>query len=449
MSADYQQLVQTVVQRATKRGADQAEGYLEIGRQSSCRVRDGQIQDLTEATSKGLGLRVIAGKRLGFAFTSDFDAGSLSSFVDRAIELAAASAPNRFAALPSADDLGEPRQLGELFDPKVASLSPDWKIKAALEMERAAKAVDPRIVSFESVGAGEQISEVIIASTEGLSRAYRGTHVYLYAVPVASDGSQLQTGDWSDEKRFFDELEPAELVGRQAAQRALRMLGAKKVRSQRAPVVFEPAMAASFAAAVASAANGDAVYKKSSFLADKLGKKIAPAAVRLVDDGLRPRGFGSAPFDGEGVSTRRTSILEGGFLRSFLYDCFTARKAKARTTANASRSYSSLPAIGVHNLYWAPGDKSPEALIAEVKSGLYVTSMLGVGVNIVSGEYSRGANGLWIENGELTRPVQEVTVAANLLGMLAGIDGVGSDLRFRGGLGAPTLRFEELTIAGE
>lgn len=448
MARNYQQLAQTIVQRAKKRGAHQAEAYLEVGRQSSCRVRDGQIQDLTEATSKGLGLRIIAGRRLGFAFTSDFDASSLDRFVDRALELAAAAAPNRFAGLPSAEDLGEPSQVGELFDPKVASLSADWKIEAALEMERAGKAVDPRIVSLESVGAGEQISEVIIASSEGLSRHYEGTHVYLYAAPVASDGSQLQVGDWSDEKRFFDELEPAELIGRQAAKRALRMLGAKKVKSQRVPVIFEPAMAASFAATVAAAANGDAVYKKSSFLADKLGRRIAPAHVALVDDGVRSHGFASAPFDGEGVPTRRTPILEGGVLRSVLYDCFTARKAKMRTTGNAARGYSSLPAIGVHNLYWQPGARTPEELIAEVKNGFYVTSMLGVGANIVSGEYSRGANGLWIENGELGRPVQEVTVAANLLQMLAGIDALANDLQFRGSIGAPTLRFEELTIAG-
>src|SRR5215471_19847507 len=265
----YEQVARSAVQRACKRGAQQAEAYLEVGRQSSCRVRDGQIQDLTEATSKGLGLRVVSNHRLGFAFTSDFDPATLNQFVDRAVDLAASAAANRLNGLPTRDDLGAPSEVGDLYDPKVASLPADWKIKAALEMERAAKAVDPRIVSFESVGAGEQISEVSIASSEGFTGSYVGTHVYLYAAPVASDGSQLQTGDWSDEKRFFGELEPAEAIGRKAAQRALRMLGAKKTKSQRVPVIFEPSMAASFAATVASAANGDAVYKKSSFLAER------------------------------------------------------------------------------------------------------------------------------------------------------------------------------------
>jgi PmbA protein len=190
------------------------------------------------------------------------------------------------------------------------------------------------------------------------------------------------------------------------------------------------------------------VYKKSSFLAEWLGKRIAAEALTLVDDGLRSHGLGTAPFDGEGVHTRRTPIIERGVLKSFLYDSFTARKAKTRTTGNAARGYSALPAIGTTNLYLEPAGRSPEEILAEVKTGFYVTSMLGMGVNIVTGEYSRGANGLWIERGELAYPVQEVTVAGNMLRMLEGIDAIGSDLEFHGATGAPTLRFAELTIAG-
>jgi PmbA protein len=449
MRTNYEQLAKNLVHRARKRGAQQAEAYLELGRQSSCRVRDGEIQDLTEATSKGLGLRVVSKQKLGFAFTSDFEPANLNQFVDRAVDLAAAAAANRLNGLPQGDQLGSASDVGDLYDPKVASLSPDWKVKAALEMERAGKAVDPRIIAFDSVGAGEQVSEVIIASSEGFVGGYCGTHVFMYAVPVASDGSQLQTADWSDEKRFFDELESAEAIGRQAAARAVRMLGASKVKSQRAPVILDPTMAASFASTIASAANGDAVYKRSSFFAGMLGKRIGPEILSIADDGARRRGFATAPFDGEGVPTRRTAIIENGFLKSFLYDCFTARKAKARTTGNAARSYSSLPMIGTHNLYLEPGTQAPEELIRGVKSGFYVTAMLGVGANIVTGEYSRGANGLWIENGELARPVQEVTVAGNMLQMLEDIEAVGSDLQFRGSIGAPTIRFRELTIAGE
>jgi PmbA protein len=215
------------------------------------------------------------------------------------------------------------------------------------------------------------------------------------------------------------------------------------------PVIFDPLMAASFVGSLAQAANGDAVFKKSSVLAPLLGQRLASEGVTVVDDALLPGGLATEPFDGEGVATRRTAILDGGVLSSFLYDSFTARKAKARTTGNATRGYNSQPHIGTHNLYLEAGKATPESLIREVKSGLYVTAMLGHGANIVTGDYSRGANGLWIENGELARPVQEVTVAGNLLDMWKDLDGIGNDLTFRGEAGAPTIRFRELTVSGE
>ena len=208
-------------------------------------------------------------------------------------------------------------------------------------------------------------------------------------------------------------------------------------------------MAAGFVGSVAAAANGDAVFKKSTFLASKLNEQIAPTHVSIIDDGLRERGLATSPFDGEGVPTRRTPIVEKGVLKAFLYDAFTARKAKTKTTGNASRGYQSLPHIGFNNLLLEPGTKSPEEIIKEIPNGLYVTAMLGRGANMVTGEYSRGANGLWIENGELTRPVQEITVAGNMHDMLRQLDAIGSDLTFHGSTGAPTIRFKELTVSGE
>ena len=446
---DYRELAKKLVHRARKKGARQAEAFLEVGRQSSCRVREGEIEDLTEATSKGVGLRVVSHQRVGFAYTSDFDPGSLNQFVDRALQLAEAAAPNKLNGLPSTQDLSNRSNAGELFDPEIAGLPSDWKIKASLEVERVGKAVDPRITTFESVGAGDYVSEVVVASSSGLVDAYSGTYAFLYAMPVASDGTQLQTSYWVDYKRFFKDLESPEHVGRQAAQRALRMLGAKKVKSQKVPVIFDPMIAASFVDSIASAADGDAVFKKSSFLAKHLNERIAGEQVTLLDDGLLPRALGTAPFDGEGVPTRRTAIIENGILRNFLYDSFTARKAKTRTTGNASRSYNALPRIGTNNLYLVAGTKAPEDLIGEVESGFYVTAMLGRGADIVTGQYSRGANGLWIEKGELSYPVQEVTVAGDLLQMLRQLDAVGNDLQFRGSTGAPTIRFAELTVAGD
>lgn len=449
MSTNYEQLAKRLVQRAKKRGADEAEAFIEIGRNSSVKVREGEIEDLTEATSKGVGVRVFSKGRLGFAYTSDFTEGSLNTFVDRALQLAQASAPNKLNGLPERKSLGKPADVGALFDPKIASLPPDWKVKAALEIERAGRSVDPRVSTFNDVGVGDYVAESFIATSAGFTGSYQGTYVYLYAVPVASEGEQLQTSYWVDYKRFFDDLDSPENVGKLAAKRALRMLGAKKVKTQRVPVIFDPMMAASFVGNVAGAANGDAVFKKSSIFAPLMGKAVAAPSVTLVDDGVLARGLGTSPFDGEGVACRRTPIIEGGVLKNFLYDTFTARKAKAKSTGNASRGYNSLPHIGTNNLYLEKGTRPPEELIREVKNGFYVTAMLGHGANIVTGEYSRGANGMWIENGELAFPVQEVTVAGNLLEMLKSIDGIGSDLQFRGSTGAPTLRFSELTVSGE
>jgi PmbA protein len=446
----YEQLAKKLVQRAKKKGARQAEAFLEVGRQSSCRVREGEIEDLTEATSKGVGLRIITqDHRLGFAYTSDFEPSSLEGFVDRALQLAQAAAPNKLNGLPSLKELGKLGDTGELYDPAVAALASDWKIKAALEMEKAGKAVDPRITTFDNVGAGDYVSEVYVASSEGMSAGYAGTYVYLSASPVASENGQLQTSYWIDYKRFFSDLESPELVGREAAKRAVRMLGAKRAKTQQVPVIFDPLMAASFVRNIAAAADGNAIYKNSSVFVSKLGKRLAPETVTVVDDGLLPRGLGTSPFDGEGVATRRTALLDKGVLKSYLYDSFTARKAKAKSTGNAARGYSSLPHIGTNNLYLEPGTRSPEELVREVKNGFYVTAMLGSGANPVTGDYSRGANGLWIENGELAYPVQEVTVAGNLLQMLQDLDGIGNDLQFRGSSGAPTLRFKQLTISGD
>lgn len=447
--AKYEALAKKIVARALKRGAKQAEAFLQVGRSADVRVRDGEIEDLTQATSKGVGVRVFVKNRLGFVWTSDFDPSSLDTIIDRAIALAEMSAPNPLNGLPDRDTLGKFPDVGTLFDEEVASLPPDWKINASIEMEKVIKAFDPRITAMDSVGAGESVSEVYLASSAGVHGSYQGTSVYLYASPVASENGQLQTSYWYDAKRFFEDLASPESVAKKAAQRAVRLLGAKKVKSQKCAIVLDPTMAAGFISSIAGAANGDAVFKKSSFLAASLGKQIAPEHVTIIDDGLRKRGLATSPFDGEGVPTRRTPLLEKGVLKAFLYDAFTARKAKTKSTGNASRGYRSLPSIGVNNLVLEPGTKTPEQIIGEIPNGFYVTAMLGHGANTVTGEYSRGANGLWIENGELTRPVQEVTVAGNLNDMLMQLDAIGNDLTFHGSTGASTIRFKELTVSGE
>lgn len=444
----HEAFAKKVVERARRKGANEAEAFLEISRESSVKVRDGEVEDLTQATSKGLGLRVFVDGRMGFSYTSDFEPARMDDFVCRAVALAKVAAPNPHNGLPSRRDFKARNQELDLYDEKVAALSSEWKLASALAMERAGKAVDPRVRTFETVTAGDGVSEIFFCNSLGVADSYRGTGVYLYAAPVAAENGQLQTSYWIDYKRHLGALDAPENVGRIAAERAVRMLGARKVRTQRVPVVFDPQMAASFVSALAGAVNGDMVFKKASFLAGKLGERIAPAGFTVVDDGLMPKGIGTSPFDGEGVATRCTRVIEKGVLASYLYDAHTARKAGKATTGNASRGYASLPSIGLNNFYLDKGTSTPEEILRGVKSGLYVTSMLGRGADVVTGDYSRGANGLWIENGELAYAVQEITVAGHMLEMLMAIDAIGNDLEFRGAVAAPTIRFAELAVSG-
>lgn len=447
---DLLAICERTVRKAKRLGAVQAEAYAERTRQETVRVRCGEVEDLTEAQGKGLGLRVIVEGRLGFAWTSDLSDGALDEFVRRALALAKVSAKDRSNALPQGRGIERRNEAPPgLFDPAVENLGADWKIAAAKEIERAARAEDPRIVNFESVGAGDFVAEVAIASTEGLRERHSGTYVHLFASPVArdTDGS-LQTAYWSDYKRKLGDLETPEAIGRTAARRAVRMLGARKVKTQRVPVIFEPQVAASFVSGIAAAVNGDLVHKGASFLGGKLGERIAAKTITVVDDGLLPGGIATAPFDGEGLPTRRTPVIENGVLRHFLYDTTAARKAKAKSTGNARRGYATLPTTGVSNFYLEGGSVPAAAIVRGVKNGFLVTSMLGRGANTVTGDYSRGANGIWIRNGELAEAVQEVTVAGNMLEMLTGIDAVGDDLDFRGPVGAPTIRFAELVVSG-
>jgi PmbA protein len=438
------------VEAARKLGADQADAYLEVNRESQVRVRDGEVEDLTQATARGIGLRLIKDGRLGFAYTSDLGHSDLRTLAERALALAQATAPDPANVLPRTTDLLPRNGPLDLCDPKVVELSPEWKLAAARDMERAGRAVDPRVQRFESVGVSDVVSEVAFASSEGISDGYRQSHVVLYSAPVAQgeDGS-LQTSSYMDYRHFLDELRTPEAIGRIAAERAVRMLGATKGPTAQVPVVMEPAIAASFVHGLLAALDGNLVRKGVSFLRDKLGERIGPAWLEIVDDGLTPRGLGSAPFDGEGLPTRRTPLVEGGTLKTFLYDCYTAAKAGTLSTRTASRGYRSLPGIGTTTvLAHSSRPTARAAMLKGIRRGLFVTAMLGRGGDPVTGDYSRGANGIWIEDGELTRPVQEMTVGGNLLQMVSALEAMGDDVEFYGALGAPTLRFGELTVSG-
>jgi PmbA protein len=254
---------------------------------------------------------------------------------------------------------------------------------------------------------------------------------------------------WYSVARSLGRLDSPEHVGRVAAQRALRRLGARKVKTQRVPVVFDPMVARSLLENVFEAVNGDAIYRGASFLAGKLGERVAGENVTVVDDGTLPGGFGTSPFDDEGVPTQRTVVIERGVLKSYLLNAYAARKLGLKTTGNAARGLAGTPGIGVGNFFFEQGTKTPQEIIAEVRDGLYLTEFLGFGVNLVTGDFSRGAAGMWIVNGELAYPVHEITVAGNLREMLTNISEIGNDLEFRGSVAAPTLRIDGLTVAGE
>jgi len=306
---------------------------------------------------------------------------------------------------------------------------------------------DELVTAVDSATYGDSRSSVAIASTTGVAAEYARTDVYAYVAAIARTGDDTQTGLGLTQARAFDDLD-LDAAAHEAAIRAARLLGARKPATARVPVVFDPQMAAGFIGGLSAAVNGLLVHKKSSFLGALLGKRVAAPTVTLVDDATLAEGIATRPFDGEGVSSRKTAVVEDGILRGFLYDATTARKAKAKSTGSASRAWASLPAIGTSNFYLQRGPQKPEEIIKGVKNGLYVTAMLGRGADVVTGDYSRGANGIWIENGELTTPVQEITVSGNLLEMLQGIDAVGDDLDFRASTAAPTIRFAELVVSG-
>src|SRR2546421_4011477 len=439
-------ICEQLVKLASKAGASDSEAYAERTRESSVKVRDGNVEELQQATSKGVGLRVFTAGRLGFAYGTDFSKDGLRGLAESAVSLAKGAAKDQFNELPRAGQLGRGPE-GE-YDPAIEEIDPSWKLRAAHAAERAAAQVDRRVRKFDSTGAGDFLASSAIASSRGASGESRASYAYLYCSPVAEADGQLQTASWADTRRRLSALQAPEEIGRIAAQRAARMLGARKVKTQKAAIIFEPQQAAGFFGGLAGAVNGDLVHKKSSFLARLLGKRIASDQVTLVDDATLSDGLATRPFDGEGVASQRTVVIERGVLKSFLYDTYTARKAGARSTGNAARTWASLPHIGTSNFVLERGATSPEEIVRSTKRGLLVTAMLGSGANVVTGEYSRGANGLWIEDGQVVHPVQEVTVSGSLLEMLQAIDAVGDDLDLRSSTAAPTLRIAEAVVSG-
>jgi PmbA protein len=335
-----------------------------------------------------------------------------------------------------------------LHDPAVAALSAERQIALATDAEAAALDADPAITNSEGAECGSGTARVVYGTSHGFVGSYETSTVSLHVVPVATRNGSMQRDYWYTTSRRLDGLEPPAQVGAVAAARAARRLGARQVGTCQVPVVFDPETAASLVRHLAAAAAGSAVYRGTSFLRDRLGERIAGEHLTVVDDGTLAGALGSKPFDGEGVVTRRTVVVERGVLRSYLLDTYAARKLGLATTGNAARGVADGPGVAPTNLFIQPGAHAPEDIIRSVPRGLYVVELIGFGVNGVTGDYSRGAVGLWIEDGTLAYPVEEITIAGNLLEMLRDIDMIGSDLTLRGALAAPTLRIARMTVAG-
>ena len=437
-----------VLDLAKAAGATDAECTVAEYDEFSVNVRLGEVETLTDAGSRGAGVRVLIGRNVGSAYTSDLSRDGLREMVDAAIAVAGVTSEDPFAGLPDEQDLGGSDRDLQLFSPAVAELTTEQKIDTARRAEAAAMAVDARIFNSEGASFGSYIGTQAFANSRGFTGEYSSTSCSVSAVPLARDGDSMERDYWYSAARTPDRLETPEEVGRRAAERALRRLNARKVPTQRVPVVFEARAARGLLDHIFEAVSGDSIYRGESFLAGRIGEKVASEHLTVIDDGTLPGLFGSEPFDDEGVPARRTVVIERGVLKSYLLNTYTARKLGLRTTGNASRGLTGNARVGHHNLFAEPGPAAPADIIRSVKNGFYVADLIGFGVNIVNGDYSRGAAGLWIENGELAYPVHEVTIAGTLQEMLAGIEAIGSDLDFRGSVACPTLLVREMMVSG-
>ncbi|HKV56240.1 MAG TPA: TldD/PmbA family protein, partial [Candidatus Binataceae bacterium] len=413
-------------------------------------VRLGEVEKLKSSRERRLGLRVFVDHASANASTAELERDSLEAFIANTVTMARLTAPDPFSGLPEPGL--HPKDLPELelSDTDHGLLSADEALNLARIAEKAAIGSDPRIKNSEGGEFHSGRHAILFANSNGFAGEYSGTSFNLGAAPIAqSDDGRMQQGYWYTSARHFKRLEDPESVGKTAAARALRRLGARKIKTTRVPIVFDPDMAASLLRAIAGAASGPSLYKGASFLVGKLGEAIAAPGVTIRDDGRMPAGLGSKPFDGEGLPTNRKNLVEKGVLQTYFLDCYSARKLKLAPSGNASRGVGDSPGVSPTNLYLEPGQYSPEQIIKSIKHGLYVTELIGFGVNGVTGDYSRGAGGLWIEDGETTYPVQEITIAGNLKDMFMSIEMIGNDLRWRSAVVSPTLKIAEMMIAGE
>lgn len=444
------QLAAEVVDRARKGGADVAEAIARSGSELSTKVRMGEPELVEEAAHRGLGMRVIKDKRVALTSTSDLTPRGIDRFVADALSLVEISQEDPFAgpADPELISKGGYPDL-DLYDPAGGEISAAEAIVIAKRGEEAARGFDPRISNSEGATFSRTAGAFAMVLSGGFRGGYAGSYASLVVTPLAEDeGGKKRRGYHWTAKRFLSDLDAAEEVGREAARRTLRKLGAKKVPTCEAPVVFDPDAARGILGLLSGCIMGSSIWRKSSYLAGREGTKIASDLVTIADDPLVPRAPGSKPFDGEGLAARRNVVVEQGVLRTYLCDSYSARKLGRASTGNASRGGGGGVGPSTTNFRLLPTATKAADIVRETKRGLYVTDMMGFGFNAVTGDFSRGASGFWIEDGQIAFPVSEVTISLNLDQLWQRIDAVGDDLDQRTATASPTLRVSAMTIAG-
>ena len=437
------------VEMARKAGADDAEVQISDGSELTAKVRLGEPELVQEAGSRGLGLRVFRELRQAVTYTSDLRPHSLERFAADTVALARLSEPDELHRLPDPDDLAKSFPELDLYDVDSEPLDAAEALARAVRGEKAALDFDPRVTNSEGGTYSRVLGAMALATSGGFVGSYRGSYSSLTVEPVCDDeGGKKRNGYWWTGSRFVAALEDLDAVGREAARRTVAQLGSGKVDTCEVPVVFDPEAARSIVGMVFSVANGSSFYRKSSYLIGREGTEVASELVTIEDDPLIARAPGSRPFDGDGLATRKNVIIDGGVLKTVLCDTYTARKLGRASTGSAGRGTGSSPAPTTSNLFMRRGHRSRAEIVAKTERGLYVTSMMGFGFNAVTGDFSRGAAGFWIENGELAQPVSEVTISANFDDLLKRIDMVGDDLTYRSSTSSPTIRVSRMTVAG-
>ncbi|HEY5279427.1 MAG TPA: TldD/PmbA family protein [Pseudolabrys sp.] len=434
-----------LVKAARAAGADAADAVAVRGVSVSVEVRDGAVEESESAEGDDLGLRVLVGKKQAVVSTNDMSSDGTAALAERAVAMARAAPEDKYAGLADESELARAFPDLDLIDramPTVGEL--ETTARAAEQAGLAVKGVSKSGGASASAGIGG----MVLVTSHGFSGAYLGSSHGVSMTAIAGDGTGMERDYDYSSVRHLSDLESPDKIGRTAGERAIARLSPRKVTTRKVPVVFDPRIAGTLVSHLASAVNGASIARKSSFLKERMGQKIFADGIRIIDDPLRKRGLRSHPFDGEGVAGKRLALIEDGVLTSWILDCATARELGLKTTGHAARGVSSVPSPSASNLHMEPGKLSPDELIADIKDGFYVTDLIGHGANMVTGDYSRGASGFWIENGKTTYAVSEVTIAGHLTDIFRSLTPA-NDLTFRHGINAPTIRIEGLTVAGQ